>query len=110
MIYVYVTGDNNTPDDIDKEFQIKLILHWASFTGDSQKNALNGDSIQEYSDLLDMVEGDVTDLAKDYSSRASATKFTFGLRKIKKLKAIIHWSKDHRLELMEYHFHTSFVF
>ena len=96
MAYVHVTGDTNTPNVINEEFQIKQILHWAGFTGDAQKTALYSDSIQEYSDLLDMSEGDVTDLAKDYSSRASATKINFGLRRIKKLKAIIHWSKDHR--------------
>ena len=40
MAYVYVTGDNNTPDDIDEEFQIKQILHWTGYMGDAQKNAL----------------------------------------------------------------------
>ena len=38
----------------------------------------------------------MTDLAKDYASRATTARISFGIRIIKKLKAIIHWCKDHR--------------
>ena len=79
-----------------EEIQIKQILHWAGFTTAAQKAAIYDDSIQEYGDLLNMSESDVTDLAKDYSSRSAASQINFGLRGIKKLKSIIHWTKDHR--------------
>lgn len=96
MAYVYVTGVTNTPDTMTEEIQIKQILHWAGFTTAAQKAAIYDDSIQEYGDLLNMSESDVTDLAKDYSSRSAASRINFGLRRIKKLKSIIHWTKDHR--------------
>ena len=97
MAHVYVTADTNAPDAMTEEIQIKQILHWAGFTSLAQKNAIYDDSIQDYGDLLNMSESDVTDLAKDYSSRSPNTsRINFGLRRIKKLKSIIHWAKDHR--------------
>ena len=97
MAHVYVTGNTNAPNAMTEEIQIKQILHWAGFTSEAQKNAICDDSIQDYGDLLNMSESDVTDLAKDYSSRSPNTsRINFGLRRIKKLKSIIHWSKDHR--------------
>ena len=73
MAYVYVTGVTNTPDTMTEEIQIKQILHWAGFTTAAQKTDIYDDSIQEYGDLLNMSESDVTDLAKDYSSRSAAS-------------------------------------
>ena len=96
MAYTYILGDVIAPEVITEEYQIKQILHWVGFTTTSQKNAIYGDSIQEYSDLLGMNESDVTDIAKDYSSREGNSRINFGLRRIKKLKAVIHWTKDHR--------------
>ena len=95
MAYQYLSDNADAPDTITKEFQVKQILHWAGFATASQKNAIYNDSIQDYEDLLNMSEKDVTDLAKDYSSRATASRINFGLRRIKNLKAIIHWAKAH---------------
>ena len=47
MANVYVTGDTNTPDVMNEEFQIKQILHWAGFVAEAQKTAIYGNSIQE---------------------------------------------------------------
>ena len=85
-----------TPDVMSEELQIKQILHWIGFTIAGQKNAIYSDSIQEYADLLNMSESDMTDLAKDYAGRALTNPINFGIRKIKKLKALTHWCKDHR--------------
>ena len=43
-----------------------------------------------------MNESDVTAIAKDYSSRSGQSRINFGLRRIKKLKAVMHWTEDHR--------------
>ena len=43
-----------------------------------------------------MSESNMTDLAKDYAGRASTNPINFGIRKIKKLKVLTHWCKDHR--------------
>ena len=59
MAYVYVTGSTNAPDFINEEFQIKKILYWAAFTVVGQKNAIYGDSIQEYGDNFNISEGDM---------------------------------------------------
>jgi len=94
MAHVYVTGNTNAPDIMVEEAQIKQILYWAGFISAAQKNAIYNDSIQEYGGLLNMSESDVTDLAKDYSSRSSITaRINFGLRRIKRLKSIIRWKR-----------------
>ena len=76
---MYVTGAIDAPEVITEEHQIKQILHWIGFTTVAQKNAIYGDSIQEYADLLGMNEKDDTDLAKDYSSRQGNSHINFGL-------------------------------
>ena len=43
-----------------------------------------------------MSERDITVIAKDYQSRSSTVRIKFGLRRIKKLKAVIHLVKYHR--------------
>ena len=88
MAFVFVSGADNTPDVMTEEFQIKQILHWAGFTNVNQMNLIYHDSIHEYKDLLNMTESDITDLAKDYASRSTAALICFGIRRIKKLKAI----------------------
>ena len=95
MAYVYVEGAAETPPVITEEHQIKQILHWVGFRTNNQKNAIYADSIHEYSDLIGMTESDIVDMAKDYASREARNgRMTFGLRKIKKLKSIVNWSKD----------------
>ena len=96
MAYVFVDGAVLAPDVITEENQIKQILHWCGFRTTSQRNAIYGDSIQEYADLFTMSEGDSATIAKDYAGRATVARINFGLRRIKKLKSVTHWTKDHR--------------
>lgn len=96
MAYQFVTGATNAPDVIIEENQIKQILYWCGFVTPANQTAIYGDSIQEYADLMTMTESDITDVAKDYAGRATNARINFGLRKIKKLKAVTHWVKDHR--------------
>ena len=96
MAFVFVNGADMTPDVLTEENQIKQVLHWCGFRSQAHKNALYGDSIQLYSDIKNMSERDITLIAKDYSSRSGISRINFGLRRIKKLKAVIHWVKDHR--------------
>lgn len=96
MAYVFVTGADIAPNVIDEKDQIKQILHWCGFTTIAHQAAIYSDSIQEYADLMAMTESDITDVAKDYAGRGTNAKINFGLRRIKKLKAVTHWVKDHR--------------
>ena len=96
MDFVFVNGVDMTPDVITEEDQIKKVLHWCRFCSQAHKNTLYGDSIKLYSDLKNMSETDITVIAKDYSSRSGTARINFGLRRIKKLKAVIHWVKYHR--------------
>ena len=81
---------------MNKEHQIKQILHWTGFTLVGQKNSIYNDSIHKYGNLLNMKEYDMTYLTKDHTSRATVFRINFGIRRIKKLRSIIHWCKDHR--------------
>ena len=67
MAYQYVQGAADAPAVITEEYQVKQILHWAAFTSAAHENGIYNDLIQDYKDLLNMSEKDVTDLAK-YSS------------------------------------------
>ena len=90
MAFVFVNGVDMTPDVLTEGNQIKQVLHWRGFRSQVNKNTLYGDYIQLYSDLKNMSERAITVIAKDYSSRSSTARINFCLRRIKKLKAVIH--------------------
>ena len=93
--YVYVTGATEAPDVITKEFQIKQSLHWIGFGTESMKDNMYDNSISSFSDLFTMNFDDVDTMAKDYVKRTLILgKLNFGIRRIKKLKALLHWAQD----------------
>ena len=95
MAYVFVDGADNTPDVMTEQEQILQILHWVGFT-DAQANRIYADSIQTYDDLLMASEKDIFNISKDYAGRPTGTRINFGNRRIKRLKAVVHWTQDHR--------------
>ena len=93
--YVYVTGARKAPDVITEEFQIKKSLHCIGFGTDLMKDNLYDDSISSFSDLCTMNFDDVNTMAKDYVNRTLILgKLNFGIRRIKKLKALLHWAQE----------------
>ena len=94
---VYVTGDDVTPAVMNEEFQIKQILHWIGFVTAGQKNAVYEDSISSYNDLNGLTKDDIDSMARGYASRTlNDGRIHLGIRRIKRLKALVHWAQDFR--------------
>ena len=95
--YVYVTGAMKAPDVITEEFQVKQSLHWIGFGTEFMKDNIYDDLISSFSDLFTMNFDDFNKMAKDYVNQALILgKINFGIRRIKKLKALLHWAQDFR--------------
>ena len=90
-------SETQAPAIIPEEFQIKQILNWIGF-GTRQLELIYNDSITEFKDLMTMAESDIKDIADDYSARPrtgnNPQNIQFGMRRIKKLKALVHWTQD----------------
>ena len=94
---VYAEGDGFTPDAMTEELQIKQILHWIGFTTDAQKNAIYGDAISSFLDLNGLTSEDIDSLARNFASRTVADgRIHVGIRRVKRLKSLIHWVQDFR--------------
>ena len=94
---VYVTGDDVTPAVMNEEFQIKQILHWIGFVTAGQKNAVYEDSISSYNDLNGLTKNDIDSMPRGYASRTlNDGRIHLGIRRIKRLKALVHWAQDFR--------------
>ena len=93
--YVYITGATEAPEVITEEFQIKQSLHWIGFGTDLMKENLYDKSISPFRYLSTMNFDDVDTRAKDYVNRMLILgKLNFGIRCIKKLKALRHWVQE----------------
>ena len=78
-------------------FQIKQSLHWIGFGTNSMKENLYNDLVSSFSDLFTMNFDDVDKMAKDDVNWALILgKLNFGIRRIKKLKALLHWAQEFR--------------
>ena len=94
-LYVYVTGATEAPEVITKDFQIKQYLHWIGFGTDSMKYNIYDGSISLFRYLFTMNFDDVDTMAKYcFNWMLILGKLNFGIRRIKKLKGLLHWSKD----------------
>ena len=95
--YVYVTGAMKAPTVITEEFQVKQSLHWIGFGTEFMKDNIYDDLISSFSDLFTMNFDDVNTMAKDYVNQALILgKINFGICRIKKLKALLHWAQEFR--------------
>ena len=92
--YVYLTGATEAPEVIIEEFQIKQSLHWIGSGTDLTKDNLYDDSISSFSNLFTMDFDDVDTIENDYVNRTLILgKLNFGIHRIKKLKALLHWTQ-----------------
>lgn len=78
----------NYPNPID------TILEWIGFAAAPQRIAISSESFDTYDDLKTMTEQDMHDLSRDFSKRSGARRITFGLRRTKRLKLVMHWAHD----------------
>ena len=94
---VYAEGDAVTPNDMTEESQIKQILHWIGFITDAQKDTVYGDAISSFADLNGLAGEDIDSMARSYASRTQADgRIHIGIRRMKRLKSLIHWVQDFR--------------
>ena len=96
-VLAYTSSDVMTPDVMTEEHQVKQILHWIDFTTDDQKNAVYSDSISTYSYLNGLKGDDRDSMSRGYRSRnAQDGRIHFEIRRIKRLKTLMHWTQDFR--------------
>ena len=96
-VFVYVTGNDRTPDAMTEEHQAKQILHWVGFTSDAQKNTIYIDSISTFADVHGMNGDDIDSMSRGYAGRTVVDgRIHFATRRIQKLKALVHWVQDFR--------------
>ena len=95
--YVYETGATEASYVVTEEFQIKQSLHWIGFGTDSMKDNMYDNLIRSLSDLFTMNFDNIDTMAKDYVNQTLIIgKINFGIRCIKKLKALLHCAQDFR--------------
>ena len=62
-----------------------------------QRERIATESFQDYVDIQSLKEKDITEISDSFQKRNPAPqRIVFGQRRIRKLKAMIHWSKDFR--------------
>lgn len=53
------------------------------------------ESFDDFDDLKMMSESDIRDLSRDFGKHSGARRITFGLRRTKRLKLVLHWAQDY---------------
>lgn len=82
----------NDPEAAD----IRIMLGWCGFSTAVHRAKVADELFRSYSDIKATNESDITELVSSMRGRPAADRITMGMRKIKKLRAIIHWVKDFR--------------
>ena len=95
--YVYVTGSTEAPEVITEEFQIKQSMHWIGFGNGLMKENMYYNLISSFRYLFTVNFDDVDTMAKYYVNQMLILGgLNFGIYRIKKLKALLHWAQDFR--------------
>ena len=79
--------------------EVITFLQWAGFSTAFQRERIWADAFMIYEDIMMMKESDVTELAGSFQKRSA--KIILGQRRVKKLKALLHWVKEFRRTSME---------
>ena len=79
------------------ERSVRTTLEWIGFPHAIVRERITRKSFTTFGDVQLLEEADITALANAFTKRTPAnTRIQFGQRRIKRLKALIHWSKDFR--------------
>ena len=71
-----------------------LALTWIGFDSEANRNTIM-ENIAEFADMADMTEKDLKGLSDGFSARTLVDgRFHFGLARLKRLKAMVHWVQD----------------
>ena len=72
-------------------------MEWIGFPHAIVRERISNKSFKTFGDIQLLEEADITALANAFTKRTPAsTRIQFGQHRIKRLKALIHWSKDFR--------------
>ena len=86
-----MSEDDNDDDNIN---EMEQTLMWIGFNTTASRDALQID-IEQFEDMLELTEKDISDLEYSYSKRTAADgRLIFGLQKTNRLKSMIHWVQD----------------
>jgi hypothetical protein len=74
---------------------VEQVLTWIGFPTAAQMAAMMGELGDELVEIGSLKEKDISELADSYAKRTKAAgRMAFGLQRIKRLKALIHWVQD----------------
>ena len=81
----------------DEEQNVRNTLEWIGFQHAIQRERITAESFVTFGDVQMLEESEIESLSSSFSKRTpAAQRIQFGQRRIKKLKALIHWAKDFR--------------
>ena len=77
--------------------ELSQILQWCGFDDQAERDAILNDAFLTYEDVLELNGKDISTLEGSYGRQTvNNGRIYFGLRRTKKLKAFLHWTKDFR--------------
>ena len=94
MAFEAVALGAQVPAGITEENSIHQMLHWCGFTISTQRVAIFNDSIGSFNDIKMMTPKDITAMQRDFGNRATIARINFGVRRTKKLTAMLHFVHD----------------
>ena len=93
--FVLVVGEEVAPAGLDELDTISQSLSWIGFVIDAQRNNIINEALGSFDDIRMLDEDDIDSMSKDFASRtAGYGRMNFGTRRIKLLKAFLHWVQD----------------
>lgn len=98
-VHELVNGDTvvEDSDTLNEDTSLTQILHWIGFTVEANRNNLQSQSLGSFDDMLSLTEKDCQAIATDWAGRtANLGRFHVGLKRLKYLQALVHWTQDFR--------------
>ena len=94
MASVSVATGDEVPDSITEINSVHQMLHWCGFTTAGNRNAIFNNSIGSFDDIKMMTAQDITAMSKDFGSRPTNARISFGIRRTKKRTSMLHFVHD----------------
>ena len=83
------------PAAVNPRPEMDLALEWVGFGVQNNRTAIMDEAFTDFNDIVEFNEKDIKDLAESFSKRtANDGRIIFGVRRIKRLKSMIHWALD----------------
>ena len=81
----------------DEEKAVRSTLLWIGFPHAIVRERICNEAFTTFADIQGLKETDITALASSFTKRTPTnTRIQFGQRRIRRLKALIHWALDFR--------------